>query len=58
MYLTPEELADIIKVDPKSLKRQARQGKLPAVKIAGKWRFIEEKIYKYINKNYKNSYSD
>ncbi len=57
-YLTPEELAKIFKVSENNVKRQAREGKIPAVKMAGKWRFNEEKIMKYIEKKFKNNYSD
>lgn len=57
-YLTPEDLAKILKINIESVQRQARNGKLPAIKIAGKYRFNEEKIFKYIEKKFKNSYSD
>ncbi|MEV7282844.1 helix-turn-helix domain-containing protein [Streptomyces sp. NPDC093111] len=39
---TPEEIADSIRVSPWWLKDQARKRAIPAIKIAGAWRFTEQ----------------
>lgn len=57
-YLTPEDLAKIFKVPANNIRRQAREHKIPAVKIGNMWRFNEEKVLKYIEKKLKNNYSD
>lgn len=42
-FYTTDEVADILKVDPESIRRYVRQGKLKAVKLGGKFIRIEKK---------------
>lgn len=44
--LTAEEVAKYFRVHPYTVKRLAREGKLPGFKIGGQWRFNLEKINK------------
>jgi len=38
MYLTPEELAGILRVHPETIRRSIRQGKIRAQKVGRLWR--------------------
>ena len=43
--LTPREVADLFRVDPKTVQRWARSGKLPAVRtLGGQLRFREDEV--------------
>lgn len=47
--LTAEEVAKYLRLHPYTIRRLAREGKLPGFKIGGQWRFKKEsfeKIYK------------
>lgn len=39
VFVTLDEAADLLRVDPSTLYRQARKGALDAFKIGGQWRF-------------------
>ncbi|WP_460331335.1 helix-turn-helix domain-containing protein [Thermus oshimai] len=38
IYLTPEELADILRVHPETIRKSIRQGKIHAQKVGRLWR--------------------
>jgi excisionase family DNA binding protein len=40
-YLTPEEVAKVLRVDRRTVYRWLRKGKIPAVKFGGTWRVPE-----------------
>ena len=46
--LTIEELADYLKVRPRTIYPWARSGMLPAVKIVGQWRFRKRDIDRWL----------
>ena len=56
--LTPEETAELLKTTPNAVKAAARNGKLPARKICGHWRFIELDIINHIRAGYTGAGSD
>lgn len=39
VFATLDEAAELLRVDPSTLYRQARKGALDAFKIGGQWRF-------------------
>ncbi len=53
--LTPNEVAKILKLHPFTVTRLAREGKLPAFKVGGVWRFRKDQFEEWIaamtNKN-------
>jgi len=49
-FYTTDEVADILKVDPESVRRYVRRGKLKAIKLGGKFIRIEKKdLNNFIN---------
>ena len=47
--LTPTEIAKMLRIHPLSVARLARQGKLPAMKVGGVWRFRKDQFMRWIN---------
>ena len=48
---TVEEVAKALKLHPYTVRRLSREGKIPAFKFGGQWRFDLDKINKLKNKN-------
>ena len=48
--LTPKEVSKILKLHPFTVKRLAREGKLPGFKVGGSWRFQKKKFEEWIEK--------
>ncbi len=46
--LTPNELSSILKLHPFTVTRLAREGKLPAFKVGGVWRFRKDEFERWI----------
>ena len=46
--LTPNEISKILKLHPFTVTRLAREGKLPAFKVGGVWRFRKDQFEKWI----------
>ena len=46
--LTPNELSKILKLHPFTVTRLAREGKLPAFKVGGVWRFRKDEFERWI----------
>jgi len=53
--LTPNEIAKILRIHPFTVTRLAREGKIPAFKVGGIWRFRKDQFEQWIeertNKN-------
>ncbi len=49
--LTPGEIAKILKLHPFTVTRLAREGKLPAFKVGGVWRFRRDEFEHWINQH-------
>ena len=47
--LTPNELSRILKLHPFTVTRLAREGKLPAFKVGGSWRFRKDEFEKWVD---------
>ena len=47
---TVDEVAAFLKLNPYTIRRLVRQGKIPAFKIGGQWRFRKEEIDRFIKK--------
>lgn len=45
---TVEEIAKALKLHPYTVRRLCREGKIPAFKFGGQWRFRKEDIEKYL----------
>jgi len=48
--LTPNELSRILKLHPFTVTRLAREGKLPAFKVGGVWRFQKDQFEKWVER--------
>lgn len=48
--MTLDETAKYLKIGKSALYKMAREGKIPAVKIANQWRFRKEDIDKWLQK--------
>ena len=48
--LTPNEISQILKLHPFTVTRLAREGKLPAFKVGGSWRFRKDQFEEWINR--------
>ena len=46
--LTPNEIAKILRIHPFTVTRLAREGKIPAFKIGGIWRFRKDQFEQWI----------
>ena len=47
---TVDEVAQALKLHPYTIRRLSREGKIPAFKFGGQWRFNKEEIQKWMNK--------
>ena len=47
---TPTEIAKILKLHPFTIARLAREGKLPAFKVGGVWRFRKDEFEQWIRR--------
>lgn len=47
---TVEEVAHALKLHPYTIRRLSREGKIPAFKFGGQWRFDKAEIQKWMNK--------
>lgn len=45
LLLTVQETADLLRVDPDTVRRLARQRELPAVKVGKEWRFSRDEVF-------------
>lgn len=48
--LTVKQVADLLTVNERTVYRMANNGELPAFRVAGSWRFLEEDIRGWIEK--------
>jgi excisionase family DNA binding protein len=46
--LTPEDVAELLRVDRETIYRMARRGELPAIKVARHWRFRAARIDRWL----------
>jgi len=51
--LTTQEVADLLKLHPKTVNKLAKSGRVPAYRIGRQWRFRRSEILKLLEK--KNS---
>ncbi len=47
--LTLQELADYLKIAPKTVSRMIQRGEIPCIKLAGQWRFRKSVIDAWLN---------
>ena len=48
--LTPNEISKILRIHPFTVTRLAREGKLPAFKVGGIWRFRKDQFEEWIKR--------
>ncbi|HLG65070.1 MAG TPA: helix-turn-helix domain-containing protein [Ktedonosporobacter sp.] len=48
--LDADEVAEMLRVHPRTVKRLAGQGDLPGFRVGGQWRFRREAIEEYIRR--------
>ena len=49
--LTIREVADLLKLHPKTVNKLANSGKLPGYRIGRQWRFRKSEVLKLLEKN-------
>ena len=47
--LTPEEVAAILKVNPRTVVRQFESGKIAAVRVGNRWRCSRQALDKFLS---------
>ncbi|RLI52867.1 MAG: hypothetical protein DRP09_17030 [Candidatus Thorarchaeota archaeon] len=47
--MTVKQVAEYLQMDEHTIYKLARSGQIPAIKIAGQWRFKKEVIDKWLN---------
>lgn len=47
--MTVKQVAEYLQMDEHTIYKLSRSGKIPAIKIAGQWRFKKDLIDKWIN---------
>ncbi len=47
-YLTAKDVAELLAVDERTVRRYADRGEFPGYRVMGKWRFDPEEIHHYI----------
>jgi excisionase family DNA binding protein len=50
--LTAKEAAEFLRTRPETLKRLARQGKVPGVKLGHEWRFWRDDLIDFLSGDY------
>lgn len=53
--LDADDVAQMLRVHPRTIKRLAGQGVLPGFKVGGQWRFRREAIEEYIKRQEQHS---
>jgi excisionase family DNA binding protein len=48
--LTTQEVADLLKLHPKTVNKLAKSGRVPAYRIGRQWRFRRSEILKLLEK--------
>ena len=56
--LTVEELANALKVNPRTIQRLVRRKELPAIRVGRQWRFRREWVDEWLKKNTYNTGAD
>ena len=46
--LTPNEISKILRIHPFTVTRLAREGKIPAFKVGGIWRFRKDQFERWV----------
>jgi len=50
-YLTAEEVAEVLKLHPYTVRRLCRENKIPCFKFGGQWRFKKDDIENMVPAN-------
>ena len=53
--LDADDVAEMLRVHPRTVKRLAGQGVLPGFKVGGQWRFRREAIEEYVKRQEQHS---
>jgi excisionase family DNA binding protein len=48
--LTTQEVADLLKLHPKTVNKLAKSGRVPAYRIGRQWRFRKSEVIKLLQK--------
>jgi excisionase family DNA binding protein len=57
-FITVEELAEALRVSPRTVQRFIQRREIPAIRIGRQWRFRREWIDQWINENTVNLKKD
>ncbi|MFN8474897.1 MAG: helix-turn-helix domain-containing protein [Anaerolineae bacterium] len=50
-YLTPKEIAQLLKLHEETIRRYLRSGELPAIKLGGVYRVKREDLEEFLKKH-------
>ena len=53
--LTVKQVAELLSVNERTVYRMAKSGELPAFKVSGSWRFMEDDIRQWIEEQKKRA---
>ena len=51
--LVPEEVAEVLRIDRKTVERLMRAGRIPGAKIGGRWRTLEAELDEFLRGGWK-----
>ena len=57
-FITVEELADALKVNPRTIQRIVQRKEIPAIRVGRQWRFRREWVADWLKKNTVNVQED
>lgn len=47
-YMTTDEAAELLRYTTEYVRRLAREGRIPALKVGREWRFVESRLVEWI----------
>jgi len=53
-YLTVKQAADILQVDPRTLRRYLKEGEIPGIKLGNRWRIDRDDLDEFMKERKNN----
>ncbi len=52
IFLTPQEVSDLLRISTQTVRRWIKEGRLPAYKVGRAWRIKEGDLNRWLNEQY------